>query len=108
VNVTKRYFEDLDEPDEHGMRDWAYRYWVYSFDFDSKSYAFRRYTDDFEEASCADPPRRADLYDDRLFAAAVKYLIEEEGVERVTALSGPSGGYEPVDVERLLQLLARV
>ena len=50
-DVTKEYREDLGERDADGLYDYAYRYWVYWFDFDGRRYRARIYTDDETDAS---------------------------------------------------------
>jgi hypothetical protein len=102
MDVTKKYFEDLGEQDAEGFYEYAYRYWVYEFDFGDSRYAARRYRDTAEEASFLTPSYTEKLYEDSEFAAAVRYLVEEEGVERIDVLGGPSGTYEPIDLKTVL------
>jgi len=94
-DVTKEYREDLGERDADGFYDYAYRYWVYWFDFDGRRYRARIYTDDETDASVMNiGSGRAAAYDDDLRAIAA-YLREEAGIRTVSTLS-PMGGFEPV------------
>ncbi len=101
MEPTKEYvFEPsaFDPPDQD-----EYEYWVYTFRFGERELTFRRYVHDYDEASIAGPPRKAEIYDDAEFAEAVEYLVREEGVRRVTALiSSRHGGYVELDLDRLL------
>src|SRR3954468_9354682 len=68
-DVTKEYREDLGERDADGFYDYAYRYWVYWFDFDGRRYRARIYTDDQTDASVMHiGSGRAATYDDDLRA----------------------------------------
>lgn len=93
--VTKEYREDLGERDADGFYDYAYRYWVYWFDFDGRRYRARIYTDDQTDASVMHiGSGRAATYDDDLRAIAA-YLRNEAQIRTVSTLS-PAGGFEPV------------
>jgi hypothetical protein len=102
VKVTKEYVFEPSVFDPHDQDE--YEYWVYTFDFGGRELAFRRYDADPEEASIADAPRKAEIYEDAEFAEAVAYLVREEGVQRVAALiSSRDGGYVELDLDRLLR-----
>jgi hypothetical protein len=93
--VTKEYREDLGERDADGFCDYAYRYWVYWFDFDGRRYRARIYTDDQTDASVMHiGSGRPATYDDDLRAIAA-YLRNEAEIRTVSTLS-PAGGFEPV------------
>jgi len=104
--VTKEYREDLGEKDAEGYYDYAYRYWVISFDFGDRTYAGRIYTDRRDEASITGPFRTAEKRSQRDLEAMARYLVEVEGVRQVLTLTDPSGklpmnrkgGYRPVDL----------
>jgi hypothetical protein len=93
--VTKEYFEDLGEQDDEGYYDYAYRYWVYSFDLDGRHYRARIYTDTPDEADVmgTDGTRHPEHEDDLRVISA--YLRSEVGVRTVLTLGG-SGGFEPM------------
>lgn len=92
--VTKEYFEDLGERDDEGYYDFAYRYWVYSFDLDGRHYRARIYTDTPDEADVmgTDGTRHPEQEDDLRVIRA--YLRDEVGVRTMLTL-GRSGGFEP-------------
>jgi hypothetical protein len=92
--VSKEYFEDLGEQDDQGLYDFEYRYWVYRFELDGRTYRARIYTDTPDEADVLglDGTRHPE-YDEDLRTIGA-YLRREAGVRTILTL-GPSGGFEP-------------
>jgi hypothetical protein len=92
--VAKEYVEDLGEQDSNGLFDYAYRYWLYRFDLDGRTYRARVYTDEPEEASVMgmDGTRHPEHDDD--LRAIGEYLRREAGVRTILTL-GAGGGFEP-------------
>jgi hypothetical protein len=92
--VKKEYHEDLGTKDEEGYYDFAYRYWIYSFDIGGRSYRARVYTHSQEEADVMDiDGSRPREFEDEVRMIA-EYMRRESGVKTVLTL-GPSGGFEP-------------
>jgi hypothetical protein len=93
--VTKEYCEDLGTKDEEGNYDYEYRYWVYWFDLDGRTYRARVYTHSSEDASVMHMNHpRPPQYDDDLQAIGA-YLRQDADVRTVSTLSA-TGGFEPV------------
>ena len=92
--VTKEYVEDLGERDADGRYDYAYRFWIYRFELDGRTYQARVYVDDPDEANVLESGMsRLPQYEDDLRAIGA-YLNADAGVRTTLTLS-PSGGFEP-------------
>jgi hypothetical protein len=95
--VTKKYCEDVAEPDADGVLDFEYRYWAYWFDFGDRRYRARIYVDQPDDASVMlltrpKPPQYED--DLRIIAA---HLRADAAIHTVSTLH-PVGGFVPVIV----------
>jgi hypothetical protein len=93
--VRKEYCEDLGEQDEDGYYDYAYRYWVYWFDLDGRTYRARIYTDEPREADVMDldGTRHPEYEEDLRIIGA--YLRDEAKIRTILTLGGRKGGFEP-------------
>jgi len=108
MKVKKQRFEDAGEQDEEGRYSFYYAGFYYHFSENEEEFKARRYQDQPEEAHFTGYSVKVQSkcmarywygsipYENRLFAEAVRYLVEHEGVREVNILLE---GYVPVVIE---------
>lgn len=113
MHIKKDRFEDVGPRDAHGKRLFYYAGLIYEFIGEEEKFVARRYDHSWSEASFLSPQiKRGDEwhamlfdpipYDSPIFSAAVQYLLDTEGVQKVLILSGGKDvGYEVIEPEKL-------